>query len=375
MVVPREVVPGRATAEGTAAYARRIPAAQGHFRTFRGLALSSIGLGTYLGEADGETDETYAAAIRAALAGGVNVVDSAINYRHQRSERAVGAALHAAIVAGEVRREEVVIATKGGYMPFDGAAPADPRAYLDATYLNPGLLTAADIAAGGHSLSPRWLADQLDRSRANLGVETIDVYEIHNPETQLRTVTRDDFSRQVRAAFTYLEQACDAGKIMVYGAATWSGFRSPPEARDYLPLTALVGIAEEIGGNAHRFRVIQAPYNLAMAEAHALFNQPVARGRVNLFDAARDHGLHVLTSATLLQGRLAKGLPPELADYVPGDLTDAQRAVQFARSTPGAGTALVGMASPAHAREMAGLARVPPLPPEAVRGMFRDEPA
>ena len=72
-------------------------AAPSHFRDANGLRLSSIGVGTYLGDADDSTDADYTAAIRRAIALGCNVVDTAINYRCQRSERAIGAAIRQAI--------------------------------------------------------------------------------------------------------------------------------------------------------------------------------------------------------------------------------------------------------------------------------------
>ena len=88
-------VPGWATPEGTAAYARRFQgrAADGHFRLCQGLTLSSIGLGTYLGEPDEATDAAYSGSVERAAALGCNVMDSAINYRFQRSERSIGAAM------------------------------------------------------------------------------------------------------------------------------------------------------------------------------------------------------------------------------------------------------------------------------------------
>ena len=89
---------GRATPAGTAAYAQRFAshAAGAHFRsTAAGFSVSSIGIGTYLGEPDDATDEAYQAAVERALALGCNHIDTAINYRHQRSERAIGQALRA----------------------------------------------------------------------------------------------------------------------------------------------------------------------------------------------------------------------------------------------------------------------------------------
>ena len=88
------MIKGHATPDGTAAFAKRHPAlAAGHWRPVLGLTLSSFGLGTYLGNADPVTDGRYAAAAARALELGLNVIDTATNYRYQRSERNVGAAL------------------------------------------------------------------------------------------------------------------------------------------------------------------------------------------------------------------------------------------------------------------------------------------
>src|SRR5438128_2438774 len=113
--------PGLATSEATAAYARRFEGrlAREHFRSWNGLSLSSIGFGTYLGPHDDETDAQYRAALRRAVDLGCNVIDAAVNYRFQRSERAVGEAL-VEMFAGGLRREAVFISTKGGFFPFDG---------------------------------------------------------------------------------------------------------------------------------------------------------------------------------------------------------------------------------------------------------------
>ena len=78
---------GRATAEATATYASRFPTLPGNFRRALGVSVSSIGIGTYLGETDDETDRAYEEAINASLRGGINLIDTAVNYRFQRSER------------------------------------------------------------------------------------------------------------------------------------------------------------------------------------------------------------------------------------------------------------------------------------------------
>ena len=350
---------GRATSEGTAAYraTRGAGTADGHFREWRGLSLSSVGIGTYLGHDDDATDALYEDAIERAIESGINVVDSAVNYRRQRSERAIGRALGRAVRAGGAPREGVVIATKGGFLPFDGPAP-------------PGLLRPGDLVAGCHCMTPRYLEDQIERSRVNLDLETIDIYYLHNPETQLGEVPRPEVMRRLRAAFELLESAARDRRIGLYGTATWSGYRQPQGARDFLSLPDLVALAEEVGGSEHRFRVVQLPYNLAMTEAFTLANQRADREPVPVLEAARRLGVYVMSSASIYQGQLAKNLPPVIARFLPGLDTDAQRALQFVRSTPGVGTALVGMRTAAHVAEAARLCAVSPVPWSEFQKLF-----
>ena len=336
--------------------------AEGHYRSWEELHLSSIGIGTYLGKDDGATDHDYRESIARALELGLNVVDSAINYRHQRSERCVGDALRSLIEAGTLARDEVVLSTKGGFIPFDGGVPADANAYLRETYLQPGILDARDVVGGCHCVTPRFLADQLERSRQNLGVETIDVYHVRNPEMQLSEVDRATFLRRMQAAFELLESAVVGGKIRWYGTATWTGYREVPSTPDSLSLAELVGIARAIAGEAHHFRMVQLPYNLAMTEAFTQTTQALGTEIDSLLEAASRLGVYVTTSASIYQGQLARNLPPVIGEYLPGLDTDAQRALQFVRSTPGVGTALVGMRQAAHAEENARLGSMPPLP-------------
>src|SRR5438067_9678176 len=94
------LIPGRATPEGTARLRdRHSQVLKEHFRMFAGMALSDLGIGTYLGEADEATDQAYTNAVVRSVERGVNVIDSAINYRFQRSERSIGHALRSLIAA------------------------------------------------------------------------------------------------------------------------------------------------------------------------------------------------------------------------------------------------------------------------------------
>ena len=363
-------MPG-ATAAATAAYRTTHAGLPGaHFRTLDGLAVSSIGLGTYLGEEDDRTDRGYGEAIVDAVNSGCNLLDTAINYRAQRSERVIGQALAALEREDGFAREQLVVCTKGGYIPFDGGVPVDPAQYVRDTYVRPGILRPEDVVAGGHAMTPRYLTDQLARSLRNLGLAAVDVYYVHNPETQLGNIPRTEFLARIRAAFEMLERQVAAGRVGCYGVATWNGFRTPPDAREHLSLAELVREAEAVAGRAHHFKVIQLPYNLAMHEAYASATQVVDGERLTPLEAAARFGVAVVASASILQGQLSRRLPQAMADAFPGFETWAQRALQFVRSTPGITAALVGMSRREHVAENLAVARA--APSEAgVASLFR----
>jgi predicted aldo/keto reductase-like oxidoreductase len=80
----------------------------------------------------------------------------------------------------------------------------------------------------------------------------------------------------------------------------------------------------------------------------------------------------VFASASLLQGQLTQGLPPESRSWFPGMRTDAQRALQFVRSTPGITCALVGMSNLEHVQENLGTAATAPMTLEQFRAILQE---
>jgi aryl-alcohol dehydrogenase-like predicted oxidoreductase len=359
-----------ATEAGTQRFADR----HGHdkaadaYGLFGQLRLSSIGLGTYLGPSTDAADEAYVHAVIDGIRRGINVIDTASNYRCQRSERAVGKALRHLLESGEVYRSEILVTSKAGFVPFEGCPPPDVSGYIRAVTVERGLCLDSELMAGCHCMAGDYLTATLDQSRANLGLETIDAYFVHNPETQLQMLDRAVFRERLRDAFTALEAAADRGWIRVYGLATWSGVRAKPHERDYISLEDAVQVAQEVAGPRHRFKALQVPVNLAMPEAHLAANQIVRGQAMTVLQAAERLGLMVFASSPLHQGKLIRRQPahvPDLASEHPtaGLPPTLLRALQFSRSLPGVATALVGMGSPEHVADNARLLRVRRAPP------------
>ncbi|WP_226012400.1 aldo/keto reductase [Halomicrobium salinisoli] len=343
--------------------------ARTYFRRFADCVVSSIGVGTYLGDPTDEQDDRYHEAIVEALESGSNVVDTAINYRHQRSERVVGDA----VADADVDREAVLVATKGGFVPFDGERPDDPGQYVLEEYVEPGTIDREDLTQGQHCIAPDYLDDQLDRSLENLGLETLDLYYVHNPETQLAERSREDVYDQLEDAFVRLEERVAAGDLRHYGVATWEAFRVPEDHDSYLSLPEVVSRARAASDRADTeatsFRAVQLPFNVQMADAFTVEAHEGPEGPQSALWFAHEAGLDVFTSASLLQGRLADGLPDEVAARLDGE-TSAQRAINFARSAPGVTSSLVGMGSPEHVAENVAAGTYEPLGASAFDAVF-----
>jgi aryl-alcohol dehydrogenase-like predicted oxidoreductase len=364
-------IPGFATSEGTQRYRARfegqspngLAIAEGHFREIpQGLNLTSLGMGTYLGALDDATcQQMTTAAERSVSSGAINVLDTAINYRYQLSERALSKAIRHLLTQG-FQRDELFICSKNGFISPDAAMQAkgeDFRAWFQQHFLTSGKITPQDIAGGMHCMAPAYLNDQLNRSLENLGLQTLDLMYLHNAaESQIPEVGRQVFMDRLKLAFEFYEQARRDGRIRYYGLATWNCFRvEPEESEEFLSLETVVRLAESVGGSEHGFRFVQLPFNLAFTEALTLPSQPVEGEMMSFLEAAMALDIGVFTSVPLLQGQLLNQSLPKFE----GLQTPAQECIQFVRSNPGVIAPLVGHKNSSHVAENLQVASVPPL--------------
>lgn len=348
---------------GTVSFAKKHPDAA--FRDINGLHWSTIGIGTYLGQADDETDDLVMGAIRQSIREGINVVDTAANYRRGRGEACVGRALRESIQAGDVQRNQVIVCTKAGYLP----TPADE--FLQ-TYEGKDGIGAEDLVGGNHCLHPSYLRDRIDKSLNILGVDKIDVFYLHNPEAQLSHIDRAAFDVRLMAAFEAMEEAVSDGKIGCYGLATWSAFRASPTDQTYISIAGAKALAKKAAGEGgDSFKVIQMPLALSMPEAISRPTQWVGDVTVPAIAAARLLGMTVVASGSIGQSKI----PPmnaQLQKWLGAEFSsDQQRALQFTRSASGLTTALVGMKSPAHVSENLDVVKCAPLRRATFELMFR----
>ncbi len=360
------------TSAGTLSFAREAVESKGidraHYREIAGLALSSLGMGTYLGALDSRTDSLVESAVVASIkSGAINVVDTAINYRYQKAERSVGRAIKSLISDGSIERGGVFLSTKNGYLAPDADHPHGADRYIQDELLDNGIMSREDIIDSSHCMTERYLSHELDRSLANLQLDCVDLLYIHNAaESQIPAVGKREFMRRLHEAFSFFEGVRKEGKTMYYGMATWDCFRIAETEGGHMELEETLEVAREVGGAQNGFKFVQFPFNVAMPEAFATKTQKVRGDSVSLLEACVRLGIGNFTSVPLMQGRLLEH--PKIPEI--GSLTRAQVNLQFARSAFGIIAPLAGHKRPSHVSENIALAKVPPLTEDEFRKYF-----
>jgi aryl-alcohol dehydrogenase-like predicted oxidoreductase len=371
---PYQTVEGFATSEGTKNYTE-YAISQGrpisHFKSFDSLHLSSIGMGTYLGQPSEEDDQAVENAVfESVKSGAVNVIDTAINYRAMRSEKSIGRALLRLVKDKIISRDQIFISTKNGYITNDGDYPnIDVMEYIHRMYIQTDVITADDISSGYNIINPNYLAKCIDKSLMNMHVSSIDLVYIHNAfESWYQDVSREQFMEMLVKAFEVYEKYRAKNKIRYYGMATWTCFRVPPTSPEYLSLEQAVKSAESVGGKDHGFRFIQLPYNLAYSEALLLRNQSVgSEENLTILQAAEKLNIGIFTSIPLFQGRLLRS---QIPDY--GGISDPiAKLVQIIRSSPAVIAPLIGQKKAEHIEENLKTANMPPLSEEEFKQAIR----
>ena len=352
------MISGYATSEGTKNFSKNSQVHLENFKIFEDLHLSNVGIGTYLGNPDSQTDELVKNAVKQSVLSGVNVIDTAINYRAQKAERSVGKALSELIQEEKITRNQVFVSSKNGYVTNDADIQEDFMEYVMRELGKPGIVKEGDITSGYHCMTTAYLSDQLDRSLKNLDLECIDLMYLHNGiEGQIKDISKDEFLEKLKSVFELYEQKRDEGKIKFYGMATWECFRVKDNDPQHLSLEDIVQMAKKIGGDEHGFKFIQLPYNMNYDQALLGKNQIIQNKPVSILESAVTLGIGVFTSVPFMQGRLlAPGVMPEFSD-----LKSSLRALQFIRSSPGVLAPLVGQKSTEHVSENLEIMKVPPL--------------
>lgn len=289
-----------------------------------GLKISRLGFGTFRVD---DRATPHKEALATALQHGINLIDTAANYADGHAERAVGEVLAEQFAKGTVSREQVVVVTKVGLVQGELLAEIREREAEEKPV--PGMVHFQEGV--WQCMAPAWIEEQLDRSLERLGLDTIDLVFLHNPELFLADAqahrkqvplekVREQFYGRIERAFEALERARAAGKLAWYGVSS-NTFALPPADPQAVDLQRLVqaarNAAQKVGGNAddHHLAAIEMPFNL-FENRPATFHVG-AEGTV--LAQAQKAGLAVITdrplNAILGPNRLVRlAEPPQIPD-------------------------------------------------------------
>lgn len=355
-------ITGRADQEAT----RRFTAAgPGPSRSLGDWAVSSLGWGTNSGELRNIVDLKIESAVEDVISRGINLLDTSPAYRHRRSQSAVGKGLARCLQKGLVRRGDLVITSHCGFVSLD-RKEEEPGPYFQRQILPASGLEESDFVGSAWSMHPRWIRSQLELARTLLGVEHIDLLFLDSPEIALAVQGPQRWQALLLSAFGELESLVAEGAIGAWGIASLEGWLPREDRPARLKVAPLLELARQAGGGRTHLRAIQAPFSLAQLG----FLNPGPDGTPSLQDQLSDSGLAFTAVLSLGQGQLCQGLPEYLRPLLPGCGTDAQRALQFVRSTPGVDSVLVGMKTREHIQENGELSTLPPLDRSAWQALF-----
>ncbi|MCW8837292.1 MAG: aldo/keto reductase [Thiovulaceae bacterium] len=362
-----------ATPEDTLNFAKKFSNYKDFYIKHNDLIFSKLGLGTFNKEPYKEENYVfhYIEAVKEAIRSGINLIDTASNYRYGQSEKEIGEAL--VELGDEVKREELIICSKGGFIQLDYPFPENPYTWIKENVIETGLATEDDIELDQHCMTPDFLEYSCKKSLKNLGINQFDIYYLHNPEMQIIKLGKKEFYKQIEKIFTRFEKLADEGLFKSYGVAVWNGFTA--ENEEIISLEKLVEIAIKVGGENHRFKYIQLPFNMGKTNAYISLTQKVDNEECSIINAAHKLGIGVISSSSLLQMNLfKKSFSAETGVVLDSTMTlksDIQLALQFVRSTPGIISSLFGSKVPVHIKENCEISKVKSVKREKYDLLYR----
>lgn len=276
-------IDGYATIEGTERYFKRISRSypglfkESWYKSIPSLNInvSRLGFGTY--RVHYKVRE-HVDALREAIISGVNVIDTSTNYGDGASEILVGNVIKELIESHRLFRDEVIVITKAGYIQGKNLKLLLEKKFPETTKMSDELY---------HCIHPEFLETQIEFSLNRMGLKTIDVFLLHNPEYYLKVYgDKKVYLKRIENAFHFLESLRSRNIIKYYGISS-NTFVEPPSHREHTSLIDILKISKNLDG----FKVIQFPANLLeTGYIEKYYNEQ------SLLDIAQNHKLWTLAN-------------------------------------------------------------------------------
>lgn len=305
------MINSRATAEETLKFGNKFPELMHKPLGSTGLTVTACGFGAY--RVDYRVREHFDS-LEYAVSNGINLIDTSANYSDGGSEILIGNVIGDMVNAGKIRREEIVIISKGGYIQGKNLQAAqkmkeDGSGYREVTEYAENIW---------HCIHPEFLKDQVTLSLERMKLETIDVYLLHNPEYFLDSPLakdieldelRHEYYNRIKKAFEYLETEVTLGRIGSYGISSNSFVKSPHDPV-FTSFQQCLNSANELSAE-NNFKVIEFPLNLN--ERGAVLIKSQLGETMSLVDFAAKNNFGMLVNRPL--NALSKTGLTRLADF------------------------------------------------------------
>lgn len=261
-------IPGSSSPESTKNYFySRFPEKNLCFSILDGIHISKLGFGCYRVSRGYEIHKN---SLKKAILSGINLIDTSSNYGDGSSEALVGDVLRELTEEGLIKREEIFIVTKAGYIQGKNLIYANYKEetnhpFTDIVYLEDNLW---------HCIHPDFLEEELERSLNRLGLECIDAFLLHNPEYFLidsekhnanPETAKEKYYKRISLAFEFLENSRKKGLIKYYGISS-NTFVSPENSYIHTSLDITHQISKSISkmhnSSEPGFKFAQFPANL-----------------------------------------------------------------------------------------------------------------
>lgn len=293
------------------------------------LTVSKVGFGTYRCH---QNNEVHFQALQSAIRKGCNVIDTSANYADGFAESLIGDVLNQEIVWGNLRREELMLVSKVGYIQGENMKIALRKEKEE----NPFQEVVKYGSNVWHCIHPYFIRDQITRTLARMHVDVLDIYLLHNPEYFLMEMAkesnpnlleiRNEFYERIYRAFLEMEKLVEQGLIRFYGISANTLVAKNDQA-DFVSLAGIwqayekvcadKGISTEQG----HFAVIQFPFNWIEHQASSLRNNEHDGKQYSVLELTEKLNLGVMVNRPLnaIQGnrivRLAQYGSKEGVDY------------------------------------------------------------
>jgi aryl-alcohol dehydrogenase-like predicted oxidoreductase len=287
--------------------------------------VSPIGFGGYRIDTQNPAHEQ---ALRKAIINGVNLVDTSTNYAYGQSETLIGSVVNNLTEKDNIKRKDLVIVTKAGYVQGENLDLAQKRDSQNKPF--PEMVKYMEGC--WHCIHEDFLENQLKQSLNRLKIKTIDIFLIHNPEYFLlneknrgvlnANQAQDQYYKRIYSAFLWLEQKVAQGMISAYGISS-NTFVDPSTDYTFTSLERIINMAETISSD-HHFKVIQFPFNLF--EPSACFEKNQKNNSSTLLELAMEKKIATLVNRPL-NSMVGKRLI-RLANFRKSDAEDVKNSLQ-----------------------------------------------